>query len=252
MSGLTNDDSVTPRKRRRANLEFNFITGSPTRVRRKVGAHAATTTATTAVTPVPETVAPISNPIIPKKVVTLTPVPSISPEPKPARQEEVPTMSTPINPNSENTNPAPIRTTNLQRQIKEQKAVGTVLNSVALVLICGVLLVTALAGMGGYVLWKQIQGQSASLAILDQNTKDRLFDLKAELVASDMDTNKTLGQSNLRLLELTTQFESYRSETSQLLAELRATNRSLERSLSLYQKKAQEQENQMAQIRRNR
>ncbi|MDZ4788293.1 MAG: hypothetical protein SH807_05060 [Blastochloris sp.] len=161
-------------------------------------------------------------------------------------------MSTPINPNSENTNPAPIRTTNLQRQIKEQKAVGTVLNSVALVLICGVLLVTALAGMGGYVLWKQIQGQSASLAILDQNTKDRLFDLKAELVASDMDTNKTLGQSNLRLLELTTQFESYRSETSQLLAELRATNRSLERSLSLYQKKAQEQENQMAQIRRNR
>jgi uncharacterized protein HemX len=140
----------------------------------------------------------------------------------------------------------------MERQIKEQKTVHSLLNGVALALVCGVLLVAALAATGGYVLWKQLQNQSASLAILEQNTKDRLFDLKAELVASDADMAKVQEQSNLRLLELTTQFESYRSETSQMLVELKATNRSLERSLSLYQKKVQEQETQMAQLRRLR
>jgi hypothetical protein len=37
-----------------------------------------------------------------------------------------------------------------------------------------------------------------------------------------------------------------------MLAELKANNRSLERSLSLYQKKTQDQEIQLAQIRRTR
>lgn len=140
----------------------------------------------------------------------------------------------------------------MDRQIKEQKSVGNVLNGMALALVCGTLLVTALAGTGGYVLWKQLQNQSASLSLLEQNTKDRMFDLKAELVASDTDLNKSLEQANLRLIDLTTQFESYRSETTQLLADLKTTNRSLERSLTLYQRKAQEQETQLAQLRRNR
>jgi len=122
----------------------------------------------------------------------------------------------------------------------------------ALALICGILLVTALAGTGGYVLWKQLQDQSASLAVLEQNTKDRMFDLKAEMVANDADLAKVQEQSNLRLVELTTQFESYRSESAQILAELKASNRSMERSLSLYQKKTQDQDVQLAQLRRNR
>jgi hypothetical protein len=149
-------------------------------------------------------------------------------------------------------NPAPIRTGSIERQIKEQKTVSNVLNGMALALICGILLVTALAGTGGYVLWKQLQDQSASLAVLEQNTKDRMFDLKAEMVANDADLAKVQEQSNLRLVELTTQFESYRSESAQILAELKASNRSMERSLSLYQKKTQDQDVQLAQLRRNR
>jgi hypothetical protein len=161
-------------------------------------------------------------------------------------------MSTPTPTPATGTTPAPIRSSSIERQIKEQKTVSNVLNGMALALICGVLLVAALAATGGYVLWKQLQDQSVSLALLEQNTKDRLFDLKAELVANDADLAKSQEQSNLRLVELTAQFESYRSETAEMLAELKASNRSLERSLSLYQKKAQDQEVQLAQIRRSR
>lgn len=232
-----------PKKRKRPNLEFNFITGASPSSKRTTQPEANKSIPTPEASK-PKTLEPsiskLKNPTSPEISIQ----PSIAPTTPPMNNSEATKSTT--------SNPAPIRTHNMDRQIKEQKTVGNVLNSMALALVCGTLLVTALAGTGGYVLWKQLQNQSASLSLLEQNTKDRMFDLKAELVASDTDLNKSLEQANLRLIDLTTQFESYRSETTQLLADLKTTNRSLERSLTLYQRKAQEQETQLAQLRRNR
>lgn len=241
MLGFSNGEPGTPRKRKRANLEFNFITGGGAATSR---AHKNKVRLNPASAPLESTsdASPAAN------ERPENPGPSLSPTT--TTREERPAMST--NTPNPGSNPAPIRTGSIERQIKEQKTVSNVLNGMALALICGILLVTALAGTGGYVLWKQLQDQSASLAVLEQNTKDRMFDLKAEMVANDADLAKVQEQSNLRLVELTTQFESYRSESAQILAELKASNRSMERSLSLYQKKTQDQDVQLAQLRRNR
>ena len=241
MLGFSNEEPGTPRKRKRANLEFNFITGGGAATSR---AHKNKVRLNPASAPLESTsdASPAAN------EKPENPAPSLSPTT--TTREERPAMST--NTPNPGSNPAPIRTGSIERQIKEQKTVSNVLNGMALALICGILLVTALAGTGGYVLWKQLQDQSASLAVLEQNTKDRMFDLKAEMVANDADLAKVQEQSNLRLVELTTQFESYRSESAQILAELKASNRSMERSLSLYQKKTQDQDVQLAQLRRNR
>lgn len=234
MSENFNENASTAPRRKRSPMEFNFIVGRGTSARQLRKKKS------------PESASPAGELSDSIKSVSLRSKPEFAPLPR----EENPPMSTTPSPT---VNPSPIRSSgSMQRQVREQRTVNTVLNGVALALICGVLLVAALAATGGYVLWKQLQDQSVSLALLEQNTKDRMFDLKAELVANDADISKTLEQSNLRLVELTTQFESYRSETAQMLAELKANNRSLERSLSLYQKKTQDQEIQLAQIRRTR
>ncbi|NJK92325.1 MAG: hypothetical protein HC904_11095 [Blastochloris sp.] len=237
---MSQSASDQPRKRRRSNMEFGFIVGE-----KAPRAHANRPRKTGAAGPRPEESKAEPQVVAPREAVesvSLSPEPLSTPTPK-----EKPTMSTP---STSASTPAPIRTSSIERQIKEQKTVNNVLNGVALAIICGVLLVAALAGTGGYVLWKQMQDQSASLALLEQNTKDRMFDLKAELIASDTDLAKSQEQMNLRVAELTSQFETYRSETSQMLAELRANNRSLERSLSFYQKKLDQQDMQLAQLRR--
>lgn len=256
MFGNSSEGSSGPRKRKRSNMEFDFIGGpaGPRKAQRtrkpaidSAGPQEALTPEPPPVTPVP----PASEPVASK----------VEDAPRTTTQETTfktkTDEATPINPIKEKSsmasnNPSPVRSSSIDRQIREQKTVNNVLNGVALTMICGILFVAALAGTGGYVLWKQLQDQSASLALLEENTKDRMFDLKAELVASDVEMSKTMEQTNLRLVQLTAQFENYRSETSQSLAELKANNKSLERSLSYYQTKVNQQEDQLAMLRRRR
>ena len=146
--------------------------------------------------------------------------------------------------------PTPVRAArNIERQIKEQNTVNNVLNGIAVAVICGIVLVAGLAATGGYVLWKQIQNQSASIALLEENTKDRLADLQKDMSSRQTELSKNLEMTNQRLMTLTAQFESYRTETQQSVAELKSSNRNLERSLSLYQKKSNEQDTVLAQLR---
>jgi len=216
--------SERPRKKR-PHMEFDFITG-------QAGARSVRRPATASSAPVPEKVRPVP---------PVNPVP-VSVEPVQPQQESKPPMSF--------NEPTPVRAArNIERQIHEQKTVNSVVNGVAISLICGILLVSGLAATGGYVLWKQMQDQSASLSLLEQNTKVRMADMQHDLSEQQVQLSKNLEQTNLRLLTLTTQFESYRSETQQSLAEIKANSRNLERAVSQYQKQSSEQSSMLAQLR---
>ncbi len=146
--------------------------------------------------------------------------------------------------------PSPVRSArSIERQIHEQTTVNHVINGVAIALACGVVLLAGLAGTGGYVLWKQIQNQSASIALLEDNTKARIADLQKDLSSRQTELSQNLEQTNQRLMTLTAQFESYRTESQQSMADLKNSNRSLERSLSVYQKKASDQDTVIAFLR---
>ena len=226
-------DSPARRKKKRSNLEFDFITGSPIK------------SVITKKTNVPATAA---------KPASATATPAV---------QNIPVRDTaPFNPQEQTTpnqkrtepmsfsEPTPIRTArSIERQIKEQNTVNNVLNGIAVAVICGIVLVAGLAGTGGYVLWKQIQNQSASISLLEENTKDRMADLQKDLSSRQTELSKNLEQTNQRLMTLTAQFESYRTDSQQSLAELKSNNRALERSLSLYQRKSNEQETVLAQLR---
>lgn len=146
--------------------------------------------------------------------------------------------------------PTPISATrSIDRQVKEQKAISSLLHGAGLALVCTILLFAGLASLGGYVLYKQMQDQSATLALLEQNTKQRMFEMEMDLIKRDNDLAKNLEQSNLRMTALTTQFEEYRYQTTQTLAEMRARNRELEKQLSLNQRKLNDQQSVLARIR---
>lgn len=137
----------------------------------------------------------------------------------------------------------------IDRQAREQKAVSTLLQGAGLALVCSILVVGGLAALGGYVLYRQMQDQSATLAMLEQNTKQRMFELEMDLSRRDTELAKNLEQSNLRLGTLTAQFEEYRFQTTQSLADLRSRNKELERQLSLNQKKLSDQQSVLARLR---
>ena len=102
---------------------------------------------------------------------------------------------------------------------------------------------------GGFDAAGEQQEQSATLALLEQNTKQRMFEMEMDLIKRDNDLAKNLEQSNLRMTALTTQFEEYRYQTTQTLAEMRARNRELEKQLSLNQRKLNDQQSVLARIR---
>ena len=146
--------------------------------------------------------------------------------------------------------PTPISASrSIDRQVREQRAISALLQGAGLALISAILVVAGLAALGGYVLYKQLQDQSATLALLEQNTKQRMFEMEMDLTRRDTELAKNLEQSNLRLTALTSQFEEHRYQTTQTLAELRARNRELERQLSLYQKKVNDQQSIIARLR---
>jgi hypothetical protein len=69
---------------------------------------------------------------------------------------------------------------NADRQRREQRSVNSLLSGVAYALIGGILLVGILAGFGGYVLWKQIENQSVTVAQLNAKIDEQVAQLKIE------------------------------------------------------------------------
>lgn len=79
---------------------------------------------------------------------------------------------------------------NADRQRREQRTTTTILSSAASLLIGSIILVAVLAGFGGYVLWKQIQSQSVTVAQLDS----RLSESVTALANDAADTKRALEE----------------------------------------------------------
>lgn len=242
MFGIPSPENAHRTARKRKNMEFDFA--GITTPRKKNVRRTGTAAGEVSPPPVEEPAKPAAaRTPAPEPTPASTPAPEPQPVfvPLPQRKPEE-TMALPT--------PTPISATrSIDRQVKEQKAISSLLHGAGLALVCTILLFAGLASLGGYVLYKQMQDQSATLALLEQNTKQRMFEMEMDLIKRDNDLAKNLEQSNLRMTALTTQFEEYRYQTTQTLAEMRARNRELEKQLSLNQRKLNDQQSVLARIR---
>lgn len=137
---------------------------------------------------------------------------------------------------------------NIERQTREQRTVNQVLSGITLTIICGIVLVGALAGTGGYVLFKQINQQSVTISDLENNSNMRLAALEERLLIKHAELTEAFANSNRRIMELATNFEQYRNETTENLKKaqtnintLYAENRRLKKQISSYERRLDEQ-----------
>ncbi len=101
------------------------------------------------------------------------------------------------------TTPLSSYTKNIERQSREQKAVGTLLSGVGLSLLVVVTFVALCAGFGGYVLYKQIRNQSVTIENLQASTDNQLADLNETLVKTREElatTDRLLKAQNEQLI----------------------------------------------------
>ncbi|MDR1303819.1 MAG: hypothetical protein LBK76_01220 [Verrucomicrobiales bacterium] len=200
MFGFSKASAPGKRKKKRSNLEFDFITGPAPVSRPAVVKKAPALT----VEPAPVAPAPTAAPAVaprdePPPAASRPDFTDVHHEPQPST-EEPPSMTSPFN------EPAPIRATeSIRRQKKEQAAVNTMLNGVVIGIICAIVLVTILAGTGSYVLWKQIQGQSATIAQLESNTSARFAELQVAFQEEHKKLAAVLALTGQQILDLNKQ-----------------------------------------------
>ncbi|MEM1156868.1 MAG: hypothetical protein AAF649_06545 [Verrucomicrobiota bacterium] len=240
MFGLTDPSRPSKRKKRpKTNLEFSFEELDST-------ARETQETTSTRQGPVePATARPQQHTASPiSETHQSTQVPASSE----ARQEKE-TMDPTIN--TRTNRPRPIARDNIRRQKREQATVNSLIHGVGLAFTCSILIIAALASLGGYVLYKQLNDQSASLAMLEQNTKQRFFEMETDLIKRDTELAKNLEQTNLRLMNMTSSFEEFRSQSMEMLADLRSTNQTLARQLNQARQENAEQRMKLARLETN-
>ncbi len=108
---------------------------------------------------------------------------------------------------------------NIERQAREQKSIGGIINYIVYALAAFLVLSAALAGYGAYVLSKQIHHQSVTLADLDTRYSEQNRELTSQLKAVD-DTltdalNQTRAQVNRQQEIILHQQESINTLTAQ-------------------------------------
>ena len=79
---------------------------------------------------------------------------------------------------------------NIDRQKREQKTINTILGGAATTLVLLILFFGALAALGGYVLWKQIDKQSSTIAMLEANLRQEMVQMRDELEKADVQIRK--------------------------------------------------------------
>jgi hypothetical protein len=94
---------------------------------------------------------------------------------------------------------------NVQRQSREQKAVGSLLSGVAVVLIGSIVLVAILASFGGWMLYKRINEQSVTVA-----------QLETKLSADIQNLNINLQEANVQIQNLLTQAQAQKQQVGWL------------------------------------
>ncbi|MBX2823299.1 MAG: hypothetical protein KTR33_01130 [Gammaproteobacteria bacterium] len=249
MFGLTDPSNRPKRKKKtRTNLEFAFDdldAPAPASNQEAEEPIAATWTepvaaqqAAAAPTPEPE----VTEPVTP---ISKTPTTNQSPVAESIGKEKEPMDPTS---NTRSSRPRPIAKDNIKRQKREQASISSLIHGVGLAFTCSILIVAALASLGGYVLYKQLSDQSASLAMLEQNTKQRFFEMETDLIKRDTELAKNLEQTNLRLMNMTASFEEFRSQSMEMLADMRSTNQALAKQLNQARQENAEQRMKLARL----
>jgi hypothetical protein len=104
---------------------------------------------------------------------------------------------------------------NVQRQSREQKAVGSLLSGVAIVLIGSIVLVAGLAGYGGWMLSKQIKQQSVTMAQLESKLNTDIQSLHENILRVDATVeslNTQLQAQKQQITWLQNQLEDARAQ----------------------------------------
>ena len=102
------------------------------------------------------------------------------------RRVESPNAQKPSNPANPMQNLSPNPTIsefrrNAERQRREQQSTSTLLSTTAYIFLGSLVLVAALAGFGGYTLWKQIKNQSVTITQLEAKFDGQVSALNQEL-----------------------------------------------------------------------
>jgi septal ring factor EnvC (AmiA/AmiB activator) len=107
---------------------------------------------------------------------------------------------------SSSTTGAPLRSgsvtdyrANIERQAREQKSIGGIINYVVYALAAFLILCATLAGYGAYVLSKQIQHQSVTLSDLDTRYTQANRDLNAQIKTVDDTLTDSLNQTRAQI-----------------------------------------------------
>jgi len=98
----------------------------------------------------------------------------------------------------------------IDRQRKEQRAVTSILSGVGLGLLLIIVGCASLSAFGGYVLWKQIQQQSVTVAQMEQQLNQDL----ANLQARDAELASGLESAGAQLAKQLSSLEQMRSQVS--------------------------------------
>jgi uncharacterized protein HemX len=98
----------------------------------------------------------------------------------------------------------------IDRQRKEQRAVTSILSGVGLGLLLIIVGCATLSAFGGYVLWKQIQQQSVTVAQMEQKINKDLADLQAR----DAELASGLESAGAQLAKQLSSLEQMKSQVN--------------------------------------
>ncbi len=136
-------------------------------------------------------------------VIKGPPRPSNYPSPLESMQEEKKEMN--------GSTPAALNVKrSIDRQRKEQRAVTSILSGVGLGLLLIIVGCATLSAFGGYVLWKQIQQQSVTVAQMEQSFNKDLADLQAR----DAELASGLDSAGAQLAKQLSSLEQIKSQVN--------------------------------------
>jgi hypothetical protein len=129
---------------------------------------------------------------------------------------------------------------NVQRQSREQKAVGSLLSGVAAVLIGSIILVGVLALFGGWALHKQIKQQSTTVGQLDKR------------ISGDIQTlTLNLQEANVQIQTLLTQTQAQKQQIGWLQGQIEDARNQQKKTAGAQQAKLQNLENRLKELERD-
>jgi uncharacterized protein HemX len=110
---------------------------------------------------------------------------------------------------------------NVQRQSREQRAVGSLLSGIAAILLGSIVLVALLAAIGGWVLYGQIRDQSVTVQQLNENFSRDIRDLRTSLVESKNIVEKFAEQTRIQFQAQKQQISSLQTQVDELRTQSR-------------------------------